>query len=761
MWKRPYTFLKNNSLFHRLMLSFLLIIILQVSFNFLSFSYFKTGIRDEIVKYNSLNLNNTVESYEKQFQLIENLIVGLYFDDKMTVLQKDNSAKNFMSVNQFSQDLLRMTSNPMLNLENIVIYFNDSSITVDKDGGGIAAETFNNAYISMDYNQAFWQEQFRQSYRYRIFPAAEFRMLSTDQKVVPRGKLFPIVFKNSVNNQVYLIAFLNADKAFAAFHHSINENFYIVDGQGNTVYANNPAKQPEHADLLAFAAAGEGNSSKNNDYFFYKKGSESGLTYINVIPNENITAQVRRMNTELLLILGFVVLISIVISIVLSAKFNSPIRKIVESIQKRNPNNPVPAGIREFTIIGDTIGSMIQTAQHTSTDLRKKDSLLKNYGYINKLKNIYSSQHDVHEDLLEMDKPFYLIIFSLSFTKAFQQLPDADQKKASLYISEFIQLQFSKSFDDPVTMQIEKQMILSLIFSDTEQQQTKLTGALEQLRTIFDRDRAYCFLTIAVHPVLRSSSEFTTAYEETLEMLQQRELNADTQIITKPMPESFHPLIPVSLEQEFYVHLQAGNESTVMDHMKRMLLLLDKNNANVYQFTQFSRETVSRTIKTLSAANADISGLLGTESPYQKLKECATVDEYAQFFGDFLKQSIALIHEKKSGQDPLKDSILEYLSRHFGEEVSLESIAGRFNLSSGYLSIYFKEKTGTNFVQYLNELRITKAKELLLSTNMKMLDIGTQVGVPNANSFIRLFKKVTGFPPGEYRRMHSMEEESD
>lgn len=79
-------------------------------------------------------------------------------------------------------------------------------------------------------------------------------------------------------------------------------------------------------------------------------------------------------------------------------------------------------------------------------------------------------------------------------------------------------------------------------------------------------------------------------------------------------------------------------------------------------------------------------------------------------------------------------------------------MADKLHITPGHLSSYFKEKTGTNFSDYLNELRIGRAKELLLNPELRIQDVAAAVGYQNVNSFIRMFKRSSGVTPGEYRK---------
>ena len=98
----------------------------------------------------------------------------------------------------------------------------------------------------------------------------------------------------------------------------------------------------------------------------------------------------------------------------------------------------------------------------------------------------------------------------------------------------------------------------------------------------------------------------------------------------------------------------------------------------------------------------------------------------------------------------------DYLEAHYADlTTSLESLADHLGLTPAYLSKLFKAETGRNYSDELAALRIEKAKDLLLHTNLKTSEIGVQVGYPNPQYFATAFRKATGFTPSEYREMTS------
>lgn len=132
-----------------------------------------------------------------------------------------------------------------------------------------------------------------------------------------------------------------------------------------------------------------------------------------------------------------------------------------------------------------------------------------------------------------------------------------------------------------------------------------------------------------------------------------------------------------------------------------------------------------------------------------------TVAELRQRVDEVFRQLLALYMRTAEKQtDPLAGKILRYLERRCADPaLSLDALADTFHLNPSYLSRYFKEQTGMNYVEYLALLRIKQAKTLLVAhPGHKIEDIGIRAGFSGKTTFIRTFKKFEGVTPGVYRK---------
>ena len=96
-------------------------------------------------------------------------------------------------------------------------------------------------------------------------------------------------------------------------------------------------------------------------------------------------------------------------------------------------------------------------------------------------------------------------------------------------------------------------------------------------------------------------------------------------------------------------------------------------------------------------------------------------------------------------------SIKNYIIDHVEEDVSLKHVASAFYLSTAYLSRLFKSKTGSNFSDFVAEVKIKRAKTLLTETDQTIAEISQRLGYSEQNSFSRFFKGKTGMSPQNYR----------
>ena len=96
--------------------------------------------------------------------------------------------------------------------------------------------------------------------------------------------------------------------------------------------------------------------------------------------------------------------------------------------------------------------------------------------------------------------------------------------------------------------------------------------------------------------------------------------------------------------------------------------------------------------------------------------------------------------------------IKAYIDEHFADRLTLDMIASRFYIDKHYLARLFKEQVGMTLTAYVQQVRITHAKRMLRFTGRRIEEIGLECGIGDLNYFSRVFKKLEGVSPSEFRR---------
>ncbi len=110
-----------------------------------------------------------------------------------------------------------------------------------------------------------------------------------------------------------------------------------------------------------------------------------------------------------------------------------------------------------------------------------------------------------------------------------------------------------------------------------------------------------------------------------------------------------------------------------------------------------------------------------------------------------------IVVQQQNAEPPVISKAKQFIQEHQTEDLSLGDVAKAVNTSTFYFCKMFKKYTGLNFTNYLSRLRIEKAKNLLLNPNLRVSEIAYEVGFQSLTHFNRVFKKIIGQSPTEYR----------
>ncbi|WP_181909606.1 helix-turn-helix domain-containing protein [Paenibacillus taihuensis] len=736
--------INTRSIFAKIMMSFIAIIFLFVSFNLVSLGLFRQSIHGEIITYNDANLTHTTYGMEKYFDLLNSALVGLYLDKSLGELQK--SKHYYLTAGNVIDDIQKLTLNPQLYLKNVLVYDVKHRFVLDNSRGNRLDVMFTEHYVSRSHTPDFWQQELMKAGSdSKLYAVDSFSSDTASRPDANSEHVLPYLFRSKLYPDYEFLAFIDVDSFYRDYHQSINNNFYMLSPQGELLYSSGlTASQP-----LPELASGKDWVKQNGNYYFYQTGKTTGLTYVNIIPGSSISNRLLKLNVTLIVLLFVTVVISAALSVLFSKRFNNPVRKIVESIRSLNENKDFALGTaNEFELINANIGHMIKANQEAQRSIQHKQSHLRNYSLMNLLKRIRIEYQETDAAFEADSRPYRFILFQMNFKARYWNEIAGQEERTVAYIREYLIQAIGHAMTGAQTFQIETNQILSVVYLN-DGDDARLRSELDRIKAVLDTDSAYSFFAIAVSSYYENSSEMTSAYQEVLQLAGLRPFDDATHILQAGEVHA-QPMLPTAaLEHELNVNLQEGNDTLALQALRRMMTKMKKKNLSASRFHRFAEETTDKVLRVLHGLQIDNGSLSGIAKTIDKRHTAQELDEY---FEELIGEAGRLVRSKKDTKDPIISFTLRYMEEHFSEELSLDIIASKLNITSGYLSTYFKEMMGANFVDYVNEFRIKQAWALLLQSELKIQDVALKSGYNTLSSFNRTFKKFTGVTPTEYRR---------
>lgn len=287
------------------------------------------------------------------------------------------------------------------------------------------------------------------------------------------------------------------------------------------------------------------------------------------------------------------------------------------------------------------------------------------------------------------------------------------------------------------------ELVPVLIVASNEEQtvRSQAVKTANHVLHAFDHRKGDLDLRIGIGTAVKQVSDFIKSYEEALISLEEAN-NQIRYFIYHPSFVQKTENDAVRAEKQLLEAVKDGDEDGALSSFERYNREINKNQherRKAYENLSFMLKNMAQE---MGVPLQLPSGFPEDAGPRQlqelvKIRLVHAVEEIRQWQSDS-------VHGLMQGAKL-------YIDHHYNELVTLEDVAAHANLSAYYFSKLFKEQTGTTFIEYLTGVRIVKAKELLKTTRMSLKEICFKVGYHDPNYFSRVFKKITGRSPSDYR----------
>ncbi len=265
-------------------------------------------------------------------------------------------------------------------------------------------------------------------------------------------------------------------------------------------------------------------------------------------------------------------------------------------------------------------------------------------------------------------------------------------------------------------------------------------------------------VTIAISRSASSITQIPALFEEAKQAIGYRDFENQNQIIDMDHAgeesENVALLYPFALEREVVQALRSGQQEETDRLTEQFLHALSSKGAKEIDVQQGMLHLLGTMLHTIIEAGFNPGRLYKGANLYEQLSALREPNLMHAWLSKMVVAPFIESLEARSDSHAKKivGQVLTLIQENYMRDISLESCADFTGTNTYYLSKTFKTMVGINFIDYLTELRMEKAKQLLQETELKINDIAEQVGYQHSY-FNRIFKKHEGATPGQYREL--------
>ena len=439
---------------------------------------------------------------------------------------------------------------------------------------------------------------------------------------------------------------------------------------------------------------------------------------------------------------------SILIAFLISKKLCSPVKKLIQDIKLDKGINILDAG--------DEMAILRKAFESISNELEKnKMNIMQNYlNSLLKGKFIYQTDNFAHVDF-----PYeYFICVSMSidkyddFTEKYEVVWQYYLKMIIISIAEQVFGSICKctgiNMDNG-----EMALILNLDDMPTDEIKNEILECFYKIQ----KETAKIFnytISIGMGRCYKDIFEISTSYIEATQALKLKLIYGYGSVILWNKDLEKHKYyFPTTAEKYLLNQVKTENINAVEKTVKHLVTeLKSKIGLSSDNVRQIFNQLVGRTvIKYLTDLNIDMSHIFGSNfNIYNELSKKETLEDIEQWLINIYKKMFNYLNKYKSDDDKI-NKIMNYIQINYRKDIGIQDIADYVGLSYSHVRKVFKDKIGKNIGDVINSLRMNEAKDLLVRTEISIKDLALSLGYNSDQTFSRVFKKLEGITPGEYR----------
>lgn len=545
-------------------------------------------------------------------------------------------------------------------------------------------------------------------------------------------------------------------------------NFYILDSKNKIIFSKDenllyttPSQNNFPPDDI-YKDSGYFITNKNNNAYLtvYNKLLERNWTLVTVYNYEDVVKSIVPIETLIVVVILIIVLMLISFYVVITYRTINPMENL-----KRFIDDKSPIGKNVKIHMNGVKGIVYDTFAYNEVMEKKLRDVIPIFRE-NFLYDLVIKGNLIHEYVVKklcefsIDMPFDGVILSLLEIDNYNEIStdkDYNNSIIKLSIINIIHKYLSSIFKHFFTLETEQNKIVIVV--DLVSQ--NIGNICESFRAICSEINKQLGISsiVVVYDTLESLCGLKSAYNNCADGMKYKYtysvnhviLFSDISVHTNDLEEYNFPLDKIEFLTNYIRSNQKSNAFSILEYMIRKSCL---NKSRLY--TQHSILQINSTIMALLEEVYISPECLDVEEKelMEYIKHFNSIDEIELKCKAIIEKITDIIQKNKSSKlDKYNIQIMLYIGKNYKKQISLDDICNNIKLSPAYVTRLIKKYTHKTFVQYLNELRIDKACEILAeNNNLKIMYIAEEVGFTSSKYFIKVFKELKGVTPGEFQQ---------
>lgn len=784
MWKRELAGIrakqgKLNRLFLKILGFFLSLLIPIIIIGVIEYVYSAHMMEKEFTSRISTNLESAAETVDSYIQTSQITGVNFLFDETVKRLLMPKNEQDL----ETKAELWRIPR-ILQRHENVVSSFTDSTfVYIDNQdvyvSGGVNSFDFffDKMYRYEAYNSGFWSDMLHSDKSIELLPIT--RVL---QDNINMKQVVPIVMFSRVGNHnavmVVNLSLQTIEKTLKGSTVFDSTHFVVLDGSGRMLYdGNRYLDSMTSAGLLAsFENSDEAKEMQVDGKRYvivHVKSDLYGWDYYSFTPYAEFNRHTFSILQMTLLLCLVLIVMGVVFSFIFSLRIYNPIRNIRDIIVQSANAGHVDNGenASEFELIRQGITRLSDSNRQYQVKHSKHTSEYVDYSLLFLLKGHTLNEEDILRETLKTDfgfdqNGFVCCTVFFDFKEAFYaDIQDTERPLIMGGIKKIIWKLLADTAPAYV-LEYRPNLFVCLVHVEGEGEVERLIGAFRRMLDVFGYDiRMYYDIAVGIGTFYSDVNEIRVSFNEAMTAVSKRSKDQRFEIIRsdRMCAESSY-VYTLYDEQKILNFLKLADESAVRDVVEGIVDSNERQGISYEQQLQLYREMYTLGVrfmseKGLNAAQTELGEFRPFDDAASEQQPFRGPDELRNVLFAFYAKIIETTRSQKGKKGGNLVSLIEqYIQDNYTQDLGLEQISDEMGVSVKYVSRVFIEKTGMYITDYINMIRVQKAKELLTSTDLRVNEIAEQVGIHSRTTFLRVFKKVEGITPNEYRTLQREEQ---